>query len=138
MMALSIALSVVATIGTGILLSSRIIYGMANYRALPGFLGNVSQRFSSPIAASVVVGVLLIALTWAYLLATSVQEAFSDVISVTGLLFATFYTRVWDHVLRPLMAPDRPNAPPGLAGALATLDQITADSITRTRVPATA
>jgi hypothetical protein len=32
MMALSIALSVVATIGTGILLSSRIIYGMANYR----------------------------------------------------------------------------------------------------------
>jgi signal transduction histidine kinase len=64
---------------------------MANYRALPGFLGNVSQRFSSPIAASVVVGVLLIALTWAYLLATSVQEAFSDVISVTGLLFATFY-----------------------------------------------
>ena len=53
-----------------------------------------------------------------------------------GLLFATFYTRVWDHVLRPLMAPDRPNAPPGLADALATLDQITADSITRTRVPA--
>ncbi len=55
-----------------------------------------------------------------------------------GLLFATFYTRVWDHVLRPLMAPDRPNAPPGLADALATLDQITADSITRTRVPAAA
>ncbi len=55
-----------------------------------------------------------------------------------GLLFATFYTRVWDHVLRPRMAPDRPNAPPGLADALATLDQITADSITRTRVPAAA
>ncbi len=55
-----------------------------------------------------------------------------------GLLFATFYTRVWDHVLRPLMAPDRPNAPPGLADALATLDQITADSITRARVPAAA
>ena len=29
-----------------------------------------------------------------------------------GLLFATFYTRVWDHVLRPLMAPGLPNAPP--------------------------
>ena len=36
------------------------------------------------------------------------------------------------------MAPGRPNAPPGLADALATLDQITADSITRTRVPAAA
>ena len=29
-----------------------------------------------------------------------------------GLLFAHFYTKVYDHVLRPLMAPDRPNAPP--------------------------
>ena len=49
------------------------------------------------------------------------------------------YTRVWGTMfLRPLMAPDRPNAPPGLADALATLDQITADSITRTRVPAAA
>ena len=55
-----------------------------------------------------------------------------------GLLFATFCTRVWDSVLRPLMAPGRPNAPPGLADALATLDRITADSITRTRVPAAA
>jgi hypothetical protein len=32
-----------------------------------------------------------------------------------GLLFAHFYTKVYDHVLRPLMAPDRPNAPPELA-----------------------
>ena len=55
-----------------------------------------------------------------------------------GLIFATFYTRVWDYVLRPLMAPDRPNAPPELAAALATLDQLTADSITRTRVPTAA
>ena len=30
-----------------------------------------------------------------------------------GLLFAHFYTKVYDHILRPLMAPDRPNAPPG-------------------------
>jgi hypothetical protein len=28
-----------------------------------------------------------------------------------GLLFACFYTRVYDHVLRPLMAPDRPRRP---------------------------
>src|SRR6267154_754012 len=42
MMALSIALSVIATTGTGIVLSSRIVYGMASYRALPGFLSNVS------------------------------------------------------------------------------------------------
>jgi amino acid transporter len=91
MMALAIALSVIATTGTGIVLSSRIVYGMASYRALPEFLANVSRRFATPVAASVVVGILLIALTWVYLLATSVQNAFNDVISVTGQLFAIFY-----------------------------------------------
>jgi hypothetical protein len=55
-----------------------------------------------------------------------------------GLLFACFYTRVYDHVLRPLMAPDRPNAPPELAAALETLDQLTARHIAEARVPAAA
>ena len=55
-----------------------------------------------------------------------------------GLLFAHIYTKVYDHVLRPLMAPDRPNAPPELTAALATLDQITADHITNARVPTAA
>jgi hypothetical protein len=43
------------------------------------------------VAASLIVGVLLIGLTWVYLLATSVQNAFNNVIDVTGLLFAIFY-----------------------------------------------
>ena len=55
-----------------------------------------------------------------------------------GLLFAHFYTKVYDHVLRPLMAPDRPNAPPELAAALATFDQLAADHIARARVPTAA
>jgi len=55
-----------------------------------------------------------------------------------GLLFAHFYTKVYDHVLRPLMAPDRPNAPPELNAALDTLDRLTASHIARARVPAAA
>ena len=55
-----------------------------------------------------------------------------------GLLFACFYTRVYDHILRPLMAPDRPNAPPELTAALDTLDQLVTDHITRARVPTAA
>ena len=55
-----------------------------------------------------------------------------------GLLFACFYTRVYDHVLRPLMAPDRPNAPPELAAALDTLDQLTASHIAAARLPTAA
>ena len=55
-----------------------------------------------------------------------------------GLLFAHFYTKVYDHVLRPLMAPGRPNAPPELAAALATLDQLVAGHIAKARLPTTA
>jgi len=54
-----------------------------------------------------------------------------------GLLFAHFYTKVYDHVLRPLMAPDRPNAPPELAAALTTLDQIVAGHIAKAHLPTT-
>ena len=52
--------------------------------------------------------------------------------------FAHIYTKVYDHVLRPLMAPDRPNAPPELAAALDTLDQIVAGHIATARVPTAA
>jgi amino acid transporter len=90
-MALSIALSVIATTGTGIVLSARIVYGMASYRALPEFLGRVSRRWSTPVASSVIVGLLIVGLSAVYFLATSVQSAFSDVIAVTGLLFSVFY-----------------------------------------------
>lgn len=55
-----------------------------------------------------------------------------------GLLFAHIYTKVYDHVLRPLMTPDRPNAPPELARALNLIDQIVADHITKARVPTAA
>jgi amino acid transporter len=90
-MALAIALSVIATVNTGIVLSARIVYGMASYRALPEFLSNVSRRFATPVAASVIAGLLIIVLSAVYLLATSVQNAFTDVIDVTGLLFSIFY-----------------------------------------------
>jgi hypothetical protein len=55
-----------------------------------------------------------------------------------GLLFAHFYTKVYDHVLRPLMAPDRPNAPPELAAAIDTLDRIAISHIAQARVPTAA
>jgi len=90
-MALSLALSVIAATGTNIVLTARIIYGMASYRTLPGGLASVSRRFATPVPASVVTGVVLIALAWVYFLAGSVQAAFDAVVSVSGLLFAAFY-----------------------------------------------
>jgi amino acid transporter len=90
-MALALALSVIAATGTGIVLTARILYGMASRRVLPEFLATVSGRFATPVAASLLAGLILIALTWLYLLTTSVQNAFNDVINVTGLLYAAFY-----------------------------------------------
>jgi amino acid transporter len=90
-MAIALALSVIAATGTSVVLTARIIYGMASYRALPGRLANVSARFATPVNASVLTGVLIIALTWTYLLATSVQGAFTAVVNVSGLLFGVFY-----------------------------------------------
>jgi amino acid transporter len=90
-MALALALSVIATTGTGIVLTARIVYGMASYRTLPTFLGTVSRRYATPVNASIVVGLLIIGLAWVYLLTTSVQNAFNDVVAVSGLLFAIFY-----------------------------------------------
>ncbi len=90
-MALALALSVIATTGTGIVLTARLVYGMASYRVLPDFLASVSRRFSTPVWASILVGFLIIALTWVYLLTTSVESAFDYVVDVTGLLFAVFY-----------------------------------------------
>jgi amino acid transporter len=90
-LALALALSVIATTGTGIVLGARIVYGMASRNVLPPFLGNVSARLGTPVWASLMVGGLIIGLTWVYLLATSVQDAFTDVVDVTGLLFAIFY-----------------------------------------------
>jgi amino acid transporter len=90
-MALAIALSVIATTGAGIVLGARIVYGMASYRALPGFLAGVSPRFSTPVASSVVVGVLIAAISTVYLLATSVQNAFFDIVDILGQFLAIMY-----------------------------------------------
>ncbi len=89
-MALSIALSVIATTGTGIVLGARIVYGMASYRTLPEILGTVSRRYQTPIASSLLVGLLIVILSAVYYVSTSVQNAFFDVIDVTGLLFSIF------------------------------------------------
>jgi amino acid transporter len=90
-MALSLALSVIASTGVAIVVIARMVYGMASHRVLPPVLGNVNRRFATPAIASIVIGVILIVATWVYLLSSSLANVFSDVIDVTGLLYAAFY-----------------------------------------------
>ncbi len=90
-MAVALALSVIAATGTSIVLTARIIYGMASRGTLPPRLANISRRHATPVAASVVTGALVIVLTWVCLLAASVQGAFNAVVDVSGQLFGLFY-----------------------------------------------
>jgi amino acid transporter len=90
-MALALALSVIGTTGTSIVVIARIFYGMASYRTLPSALANVSRRYSTPAVASIFTGVLLIVIGWIYLLVTSVEGAFNDLINDSGILYIAFY-----------------------------------------------
>jgi amino acid transporter len=90
-MALALALSVIASTGVGIVALGRMIYGMARRRALPPLLAAIHPRFSTPAVATLIIGAILVAVTWVYLLSTSVANAFTQVIDVTGLLYAAFY-----------------------------------------------
>jgi amino acid transporter len=90
-MALSLALSVIASTGTGIVVLGRMTYGMARRRVLPPFLSAIHGRFSTPAVATLIIGAILVAATWVYLLSSSIANAFTQLIDVTGLLYAGFY-----------------------------------------------
>jgi amino acid transporter len=90
-MAFGLALSVIATTLTGIVILARILYGMASYKVLPPVLGNVNRRFSTPVVSSLLVGLLFVAIIWAYLLSNSIANVFTDLINVTGIVCAAFY-----------------------------------------------
>jgi amino acid transporter len=60
-MALSLVLSVIASTGTGIVLISRIVYGMASRRVLPAIFGTVNRRFATPAIATLTVGLVVLA-----------------------------------------------------------------------------
>jgi amino acid transporter len=90
-MALALALSVTASTGTGIVVLGRMTYGMARRRVLPPFLSAIHSRFSTPAVATLIIGAILVAATWVYLLSSSIANAFTQLIDVTGLLYAGFY-----------------------------------------------
>ena len=51
-----------------------------------------------------------------------------------GLRFAIFYTKIYDRLLRPLLAPDQPQTPPPIRKALRTIDIRITETIDRARL----
>lgn len=64
-----------------------------------------------------------------------VPERNQYTLTADGVRFAVFYTKVHDRVLRPLMAGDRPPAPPPLQDALRVIDAAVTQRIDATRLP---
>jgi hypothetical protein len=60
------------------------------------------------------------------------------VLTPDGLNFAIFYTKVHDGILRPLMATNRPQAPPDVTAALRTLEHHIDTRLAQSRLPAAA
>jgi hypothetical protein len=55
----------------------------------------IGMASSAPAATLAAVGALIVAATWAYILATSAQAIFGEVVSLAGLLAV----RVWNRTL---------------------------------------
>ena len=60
------------------------------------------------------------------------------VLTRDGTRIAVFYTKLYNRLLRPLMAADQPPAPPPLRQALHAIDQHVDDYITHARLGKTA
>ena len=56
------------------------------------------------------------------------------VLTPDGIKMAVFYTKLHNRLLRPLMAADQAQAPPGLRQALRAINHYVDDYITRVRL----
>lgn len=90
-MSFAVALSVVAGTQAVIVATARIAFSMARDQVLPSALGKVSERYKTPVVATVGCGVVSIVFACVYVLASSVAGALDDLIEIVGLLFVIFY-----------------------------------------------
>jgi hypothetical protein len=67
-----------------------------------------------------------------------IDQTHRYVLTPDGIKVAVFYTKLHNRLLRPLLAADQPQAPPGLRAALRTIDQHVSDYISHARLTAAA
>lgn len=89
-----------ASLQAAIVSSSRISYAMGRDRVLPPVLGTVHPVRRTPLAATVVFGLLNVLFLWMSTVFATIGQAFSFILSTLGLMAAMFYlltavTAVW-------------------------------------------
>ena len=70
----------------------RVTFAMGSDGVLPRQFGKTDSRFKTPVLATVIIGVIASIGVWLYTFgSSSVQDSFTTVVSVDGLLFALYY-----------------------------------------------
>jgi amino acid transporter len=88
---LAVVLSVLGTTQVAIIGTSRLIFSMSRDKVLPRRLGSVSERFRTPAFGTMLLGGIMIVFGVIDIYQSSVATAISDLISVSGFLYALFY-----------------------------------------------
>jgi len=87
----AVALSTIATLETTIIQVSRTLFAMGRDGTMPRILGSTHERRLTPVAATLVVAVISIALLLASNYVGSVGTILSDAINAIGLQIAVYY-----------------------------------------------
>src|SRR5215472_2435054 len=88
----AVMFSIIGATQTALVSGARIAFAMGGDGTLPRVLGKTHPVHKTPAVATLLFAGLALVVLWIYLLGTSsVQGAFSNVISSVGLMFALFY-----------------------------------------------
>lgn len=91
LLVLAVTLSTAATLETTLIQVTRTLYAMARDRVLPGGLARIHPRWSTPYVASVVVGLVALALFVSSNLIGSVGQVMTDGVNAIGLQICVYY-----------------------------------------------
>jgi amino acid transporter len=88
---LAVVLSVLGTTQVAIIGTSRLVFSMSRDKVLPHRLGSISERYHTPAFGTMLLGGIMIVFGVIDIYQSSVATAISDLISVSGFLYALFY-----------------------------------------------
>jgi amino acid transporter len=91
-MILAVALSALGSTLASLVSGVRVTFAMGADGVLPRAFGRTDAKFKTPVLATVIIGVIASIGVWLYTFGSaSVQDSFTTVVSVDGLLFALYY-----------------------------------------------
>jgi amino acid transporter len=88
---LAVVLSVLGTTQVAIIGTSRLVYSMSRDKVLTPRLGRISKRYRTPAFTTTLLGGVMILFGVIDIYQSSVATAISDLIAVSGFLYALFY-----------------------------------------------